>query len=98
MATAKFAVALHAGTSDTWNYDAFHQQEVEKILKTIAETAGAKLSSGAKALDVVQAVVTSLEDCPFFNAGKGAVLNEEGEHEVTSDPSDSCCPSSYSSR
>ena len=98
MATAKFAVALHVGTSETWNNDAVHQQEVEKILKAIAETAGAKLSSGAKAIDVVQAVVTSLEDCPLFNAGKGAVLNEDGEHEVPSDSSDSYCPSSYSSR
>lgn len=98
MATAKFAVALHAGTSDTWNNDAVHQQEVEKILKTIAETAGAKLSSGAKAIDVVQAVVTSLEDCPLFNAGKGAVLNKDSEHEVPSHSSGSCCPSSHSSR
>ena len=97
MAPAKFAVALHAGTSDTWNNDAVHQQEVEKILKTIAETAGAKLSSDAKAIDVVQAVVTSLEDCPLFNAGKGAVLNEDSEHEVPPDSSVSCCPSSHSS-
>lgn len=83
MATEKFGVVLHAGTSDTWTHDALYQEEVEKILKDIAETAGANLRSGAKAIDVVQAVVMSLEDCPFFNAGKGAVLNEDGEHEVS---------------
>lgn len=98
MATANFAVALHAGTSDTWNHDAVHQREVENMLKTIAGTAGAQLSSGAKAIDVVQAVVTSLKNCPLFNAGKGSVLNEDGEHEVPSYSSGSCCPSSHSSR
>lgn len=95
MATAKYCVVLHAGTCDTWNNDALYQQEVEMILKDIAETAGAKLRSGAKALDVVQAVVMSLEDCPLFNAGKGAVLNEDGEHEVSLDSSKCCCPPSH---
>lgn len=90
MAAARYAVALHAGTCDTWNNNAFHQQEIEKILNHIAETARAKLLSGAKAVDVVQAVVMSLEDYPWFNAGKGAVLNQDGEHEVTLDGSESC--------
>ena len=82
MAAAKYCVALHAGTCDTWNNDTSYQESVEKILNEIAQTAKAKLLYGAKALDVVQAVVVSLEDCPWFNAGKGAVLNEDGEHEV----------------
>ncbi|KAL9612627.1 MAG: hypothetical protein Q9167_002797 [Letrouitia subvulpina] len=56
--------------------------EVEKILKNLVESAGVKLRSGAKALDVVQAVVVSLKDCPLFNAGKGAILNLNGEHEL----------------
>lgn len=95
MAAARYAVALHTGTCDTWNNDAFHQQEIEKILNHIAETARAKLLSGAKAVDVVQAVVMSLEDCPWFNAGKGAVLNQDGEHEVTLDGSESCYRTSH---
>ena len=76
------------GTNDTQ-----YRQEVVKILKEIAEVAGAKLHSGAKVLDIVQEVVMSLEGCPLFNAGKGSVLNEDGEHEVTSNPS--CYPSSH---
>lgn len=82
MIAPKYGVAIHAGTCDIWNNDEFYQQEVEKILKQIVETAGAELLAGAKAVDVVQAAVTSLEDCPLFNAGKGAVLNQDGEHEV----------------
>ena len=78
----KYGVALHAGTCDIWNHDAKYQQEVEEILGEIAERAGAKLRSGETAIDVVQAVVVSLENCPLFNAGKGAILNEDGEHEL----------------
>ena len=40
------------------------------------------IAEGAAALDVCEAVVRSLEDNPMFNAGKGAVFNEKGEHEL----------------
>lgn len=83
MATPNYGVALHAGTCDIWNNDTTYQLEVEKILKEVVEDARTKLRSGETALDIVQGVVTSLEDCPLFNAGKGAVLNEDAEHEVS---------------
>ena len=87
MTAVNYGVVLHAGTSDSWYNDESYQQEIEEILYDIAEAAGAKLKSGTKALDVVQMVVTALEDCPHFNAGKGAVLNQNGEHEVFPDHS-----------
>lgn len=40
------------------------------------------LKDGGKSLDAVQVVVTYLEDCPLFNAGKGAVTNLQGIHEL----------------
>ena len=40
------------------------------------------LDRGEKGLDVVEAVVRSLEDTPLFNAGKGAVFTHEGAHEL----------------
>jgi beta-aspartyl-peptidase (threonine type) len=44
---------------------------------------GAKiLSSGGSSLDAVEAAVKYMEDCPLFNAGKGAVLNAEGIAEL----------------
>lgn len=82
MVTPKHCVILHAGTSESWETDPSHQREIEKILRATVADAGSRLSSGATALDVVQFAVTVLEDCAFFNAGKGAVLNEDGEHEV----------------
>ncbi|MBL8755055.1 MAG: isoaspartyl peptidase/L-asparaginase [Planctomycetes bacterium] len=41
-----------------------------------------RLAKGDKALDVCESVVRILEDDPHFNAGKGAVYNEKGEHEL----------------
>lgn len=40
------------------------------------------LQEGAPSLDAVEASVRVLEDDPNFNAGKGAVFNTDGEHEL----------------
>ncbi|MEG0517647.1 MAG: isoaspartyl peptidase/L-asparaginase [Bacteroidales bacterium] len=40
------------------------------------------LAEGAQALDVAQAVVVYMENCPLFNAGHGAVTTSEGVHEL----------------
>ncbi|ROP59970.1 asparaginase [Enterobacter sp. BIGb0383] len=40
------------------------------------------LTAGASALDVVTEAVTMLEDCPLFNAGRGAVFTHQGTHEL----------------
>lgn len=40
------------------------------------------LDAGGSALDTVTAVVVVLEDSPWFNAGRGAVLNANGQAEL----------------
>ena len=42
----------------------------------------AELAAGRPALAAVTAAITVLEDDPTFNAGKGAVFNAEGRHEL----------------
>jgi beta-aspartyl-peptidase (threonine type) len=44
----------------------------------------AVLKAGGRALDAVQAAVIVMEDSPHFNAGHGAALNHDGEHELDS--------------
>lgn len=40
------------------------------------------LASGGSAVDAVVAAVVSLEDCPLFNAGRGAVFTSDGRNEL----------------
>jgi beta-aspartyl-peptidase (threonine type) len=72
--------ALHggAGASRRAGDDAAHRA----ALREIAGDAVRRLREGAPALDVVQAAVEALEDCPLFNAGIGAVLTRDGQPEL----------------
>ena len=84
MSISKYGIIIHAGTSESWTTSYAHQQTIEDILNRIVEKAKSQLTAGAKAVDVVQNAVAAMEACEFFNAGKGAVLNEDKEHEVRS--------------
>jgi len=46
------------------------------------DAGNAILKAGGSALDAVTAAIAVLEDSPWFNAGKGAVFNAEGGHEL----------------
>lgn len=60
--------------------------EQEKAYRTALDKAVhagyALLRGGRPSLDAVEAAVRVLEDDPNFNAGKGAVFNTDGEHEL----------------
>lgn len=48
-------------------------------LRHVVETGARLLEQGESALEVVHRCVEALEDDPLFNAGRGSVLNAEGE-------------------
>ena len=81
MALPRWRILLHGGCTETCP-DFDRQREIERSLSSIAETAETSLKKGANAKDVVAQVVSALEDCPLFNAGKGSVLTQDGVHEV----------------
>lgn len=58
--------------------EAAHHQ----ALAAIAQAGQHLLAQGASALDVVVEAVRLLEECPLFNAGKGAVYTAAGTHEL----------------
>lgn len=79
----KTVLILHAGAGNT--LESFSEEELEarRVVLKQALSAGQKvLRSGGSALDAVTATVVVMEDCPLFNAGKGAVFTNEGKNEM----------------
>jgi beta-aspartyl-peptidase (threonine type) len=79
-----YAIAIHggAGTIARHLLNEAKQKEYETGLQQALDAGYQVLDTGGSALDAVTAAVTALEDCPLFNAGKGAVFNHEGRHEM----------------
>ncbi|WP_426058976.1 isoaspartyl peptidase/L-asparaginase family protein [Hymenobacter sp. B1770] len=79
-----FALAIHggAGTIARASLNPADEMRYRAALETALNTGYDLLRDGASALDCVEAAVRSLEDCPLFNAGRGAVFTHEGHHEM----------------
>lgn len=73
---------LHGGCGESCP-DAHRQQEISRHLRETGEKISAALAKGMKARDAVALAISALEDCPVFNAGHGAALNQEGIHQVS---------------
>ncbi len=80
----KYVLVIHGGAGNV-AADEMKPAEAKAYSDKLLEAlnAGEKvLASGGEALDAVIAAVNVLEDSPLFNAGKGAVYNAEGRHEL----------------
>lgn len=77
-------IAIHggAGTLSRATISAEQQAAYRTALAEILALAQSALAAGAPALDVVTEAVRQLEECPLFNAGRGAVYTAEARHEL----------------
>jgi len=79
-----YAIAIHGGAGAlrreemTPEKEAAYRAALDSAL-TVGETI---LKNGGTALDAVEQTVTWLENCPLFNAGRGAVFTHEGKNEL----------------
>ena len=73
-----FTIVLHGG-SVFWRGN--HASKLP-VMKQILTDARSALSSGARAIDVVEAVIASMENSGLYNAGKGAIANQAGVIEL----------------
>jgi beta-aspartyl-peptidase (threonine type) len=78
------ALALHggAGTIARQLLSPDAEREYRSALRQALLAGYELLRQGAPALDAVEHTVMQLEDCPLFNAGRGAVFTHEGHHEL----------------
>ena len=80
----RFTLVIHggAGTRPRAELDARREARYRSGLKHALDAGVAILVRGGSSLDAVTAAVVSLENNPLFNAGRGAVLNAGGGHEL----------------
>jgi beta-aspartyl-peptidase (threonine type) len=79
-----FAIAIHGGAGTVARHllNEAKQKEYEAGLQAALDAGYKILEEGGTSVDAVVEAVRTLEDCPLFNAGKGAVFNHEGKHEM----------------
>ena len=77
-------LAIHggAGTIGRARMTARRERDYRAALAAALQAGYAVLAGGGTSLDAVVAAVIVLEDTPLFNAGRGAVFNAAGEHEL----------------
>ena len=78
-----FAIAIHGGAGGRRSLVDEEANVVrETAIKEALEKGQSILAEGGTALDAVEQVIMLLENDPNFNAGKGAVFNAAGGHEL----------------
>jgi beta-aspartyl-peptidase (threonine type) len=78
---ATYAIVIHGGAGRPPTLESRREQR-RKTLELVLTRGKEMLERGESCLDVVVTVTGQLEDSPFFNAGKGAVMNAEGNIEL----------------
>ena len=80
----KISIAIHGGAGTILRSEMSAEKEMayKEALQEALDAGYTVLEKGGTALDAVEHAVVSLENCPLFNAAKGAVFNALGGHEM----------------
>ncbi|HVO73633.1 MAG TPA: isoaspartyl peptidase/L-asparaginase [Ignavibacteriaceae bacterium] len=80
---SKYTIVIHGGAGNiSKDLPENEKQEYINSLTEALNIGKEILQNGGSSLDAVEKVVRYLEDDPHFNAGKGAVFNSAGVHEL----------------
>lgn len=73
---------MHGGAGNLREGEGEYARIAEEGLRSALRAGEVVLAGGGSALDAAVAAVVVLEDCEVFNAGRGGVLNGDGELEL----------------
>ncbi len=80
---AEWALAIHGGAGlEPDKLDAAGRERQKAALTRAIHVGRDILSKGGTAMDAVEQTIRVLEDEPLYNAGRGAVFNNVGKHEL----------------
>jgi beta-aspartyl-peptidase (threonine type) len=79
--TSNYAIVIHGGAGKAPATEEWRKNR-HTVLDQALKTGRKMLVAGRSSSDTVEVVVRILEDSPYFNAGKGAVFNAAGNHEL----------------
>ena len=84
LAQHHIAIVIHGGAGTILKSNMTEERERQyRDTLSIALMAGYRvLENHGSSLDAVEAAIHVMEDCPLFNAGKGAVFTHEGTNEL----------------
>ncbi len=79
----KYAIAIHGGAGiEPAKLTIKEKAAYETALSDCLAVGEKILAGGGTALDAVEQTIRALEEEPLFNAGRGAVFNSAGKHEL----------------
>jgi beta-aspartyl-peptidase (threonine type) len=79
-----YVIVIHGGAGNASNQDINEEEQKEyKDKLSEALTIGENiLKEGGTCIEAIEKTINYLEDCPLFNAGKGAVFTHDGKNEL----------------
>jgi beta-aspartyl-peptidase (threonine type) len=80
----KYVLVIHGGAGTILKQNMTPEKEKAYItaLDSALQKGNRILANAGSAVDAVTAAIMVLEDCPLFNAGKGAVFTHDGKNEL----------------
>ncbi|SEW18971.1 beta-aspartyl-peptidase (threonine type) [Chitinophaga sp. YR573] len=80
----KYVMVIHGGAGTILKKNMTPEKEAayRAALKEALTTGYQAIQAGKSSIDAVEATIRVLEDCPLFNAGKGAVFTHDGRNEM----------------
>lgn len=82
-AAVEWAIAIHGGAGVRRSHVSPEEEpSYRESLSRALELGKGMLEGGATSLDVVESVLSVMEDDPHFNAGRGSVFTSEGTNEM----------------